>query len=309
MKTCVFSFMGNSYSIGYSGDKKTAIKNFEALLMSTKNDGDIFADFLNYGKKMSKYYAYKHDYDIDTGARFIASSLIMKYYEYLEYEQLEYDELNAINRLNAFNHVYGTIYASLAQLNYSKCGIYSRAHWSTDNTEYSPNKGAIYHDSKLTERPNLKGGKMIDVFDLLEQWENRQARTERKIAGYAIMGDAVKLADNADIYKTPWEKECDKHYEIKNDFSVTIADYVSAKKEGVYTTAEMETINRDNINSLYYIVTDIKQEKSFERVASILKSGVKNKTDEKFLERFRARHNLKGVTSDDLRAVFDIKKA
>lgn len=305
MKTCNFSFMGTDYKISYSGDKKNAIKNFECLVMSSKNDSDIFNDFLRYGKKQSKYYAYKHDYDIDTGARYIASGLIERYFKYLS----DFDDINANTRLNAFNHVYGAIYASLAQLNYSKCGLYSSAHWSTDNTEYLPNKGAIYHDSRLVERPNLSSGKMIDIFDLLVQWENRQAKTESKIANYAIMADAVKIADKSRDYMTEWEKSCADKYTGKDTYSISIGDYVETMRSAVYATAESEAIDRDNINSLYFLLSDIKKEKSFERIADILHYGVKNKTDEKALERFRARHNLKNVSADNLRVVFDITRA
>ena len=305
MKICNFSFMGIDYKISYSGDKKSAIKNFECLIMSSKNDSDIFNDFLRYGKKQSKYYARKHDYDVDTGARYIASGLIERYYNYLA----DFDDINANARLNAFNHVYGAIYASLAQLNYSKCGLYSNAHWSTDTTEYLPNAGAIYHDSKLVERPNLSGGKMIDIFDLIAQWENRQAKTESKIASYAIMGDAVKIADKSRDYLTPWEKSCVDKYTRNETYSISIGDYVATMRGAVYATAETEAVTRDNINSLYFLVSDIKKEKSFARVADILHQGVKNKTDEKALERFRARHNLKNISADDLRVVFDITRA
>jgi hypothetical protein len=252
--------------------------------MSSKSDSDVFNDFLSYGHKMAKYYAHKHDYDIDTGARYIASGLIDRYYKYLS----DFDNINANTRLNAFNHVYGAICASLAQLNYSKCGIYSHA--------------------QIVERPNLSGGKMIDIFDLLAQWENRQARTENRVAQYAIMGDAVRLADKSRDYMTEWEKSCADKY-TRNTYSISIGDYVATMRDAVYATAESEAIDRDNINSLYFLVSDIKKEKSFARVANILHYGVKNKADEKMLERFRARHNLKNISADDLRVVFDITRA
>lgn len=307
MKNTIFSFMGADYKISYEGDKKAAIKNFESLIMSAKSDSDIFSDFLRYGKNQSKYYAKKHDYDIDTGACFIASGMIERYYKYLS----DFDDVNANTRLSAFSHVYGCIYASLAQLNYSKCGVYSRSHWSTDNTEYLPNAGAIFHDAQITRKPDLKGGKMIDVFDLLEQWENRQAKTESKMAKYAVLADAVKLADNSRTYMTQWEKSCaDKNANSANGaYSIRIGDYIATMKDATYKTAESEAIDRDNINSLYFIVSDIKKEKSFNRVADILHSGVKNRADEKALERFRARHNLKNISADDLRAVFEITLA
>ena len=248
-----------------------------------------FNRFYEYGKKRAKYLAVKHDLSEVEAVSLIPSGLMAKCLELYETEKSKYN-YNALI-VDCVSRIFGIVKASIARLNFNQGGIYSRAHVSTDNTEYLPNVGAVFHESKLIEKPNLKGGKQVDIIDILEQWENRSSRTEQKIrnAIYSLNCDGVKI--NSENMSDDEKKQVEERKKELAKASVKAVEIT--RLSGYYATPEEELINKCSMARLDT------------RFKNILFSREEiSDSDKKYLRRWKRRNGCDTVRVEDLREYF-----
>ena len=249
-----------------------------------------FNRFYEYGKKRAKYLARKHDLSEIEITSLIPSGLMAKCLELYEAEKSKNNVYNALI-VDCVARVFGIVKASIARLNFNKGGVYSRAHVSTDDTEYLPNVGAVFHESKLIEKPNLKGGKQIDIIDILEQWENRSSRTEQKIrnAIFSLNCDGVKINSENMSNEEREQVETRKKELAKASIKATEIAHLS----GYYATPEEELLNKCDMAKLD------------SRLKNILFSRDEiSDGDKKYLRRWKRRNGCGTVRVEDLREYF-----
>lgn len=248
-----------------------------------------FNRFYEYGKKRAKYIAHKHDLsDIET-VSLIPSGLMAKCMELYEAGKSKYN-YNALI-IDCVARVFGIVKASIARLNFNQGGIYSKAHISTDNMEYLPHIGAVFHESRLIEKPNLKGGKQVDIIDILEQWENRSSRTEQKIraAIFSLNCDGVKI--NIENMSDDEKKQVEARKKELARASAKAQEIV--RLSGYYETPEEALIYKCNMAKLDT------------RFKNILFSREElSDSDKKYLRRWKRRNGCGDVRIEDLRGYF-----
>ena len=249
-----------------------------------------FNRFYEYGKKRAKYLARKHDLSEIEITSLIPSGLMAKCLELYEAEKSKNNVYNALI-VDCVARVFGIVKASIARLNFNKGGVYSRAHVSTDDTEYLPNVGAVFHESKLIEKPNLKGGKQIDIIDILEQWENRSSRTEQKIrnAIFSLNCDGVKI--NSENMSDDEKKQVEERRKELGKASTKATEI--AHLSGYYATPEEELLSKCDMAKLD------------SRFKNILFSRDEiSDSDKKYLRRWKRRNGCSTVRIEDLREYF-----
>ena len=249
-----------------------------------------FNRFYEYGKKRAKYIARKHDLSEIEASSLIPSGLMAKCLELYETEKNNGNVYNALI-VDCVARVFGIVKASLARLNFNKGGVYSREHVSTDLTEYLPNVIAVFHESKLIEKPDLKGGRQIDIIDILEQWENRSSRTEQKIrnAIYSLNCEGVKI--NLENMSKDEEKQVEERKKELAKASIKATEIVNLS--GHYLTPEEQLLHDCNMAKLD------------NRVKNILFSREEiSDSDKKYLRRWKRRNGCDTVRIEDLREYF-----
>jgi hypothetical protein len=249
-----------------------------------------FNRFYEYGKKRAKYLAVKHDLSEIEITSLIPSGLMAKCLELYEAEKNKNNVYNALI-VDCVARVFGIVKASIARLNFNKGGVYSEAHISTDNMEYLPNVGAVFHESKLIEKPNLKGGKQVDIIDILEQWENRASRTEQKIraAIFSLNCEGIKI--NSENMSDEERKQVEARKKELARASIKAQEIV--RLSGYYETPEEALIYKCNMAKLDT------------RFKNILFSREElSDSDKKYLRRWKRRNGCDGVRIEDLREYF-----
>lgn len=263
---------------------------WEVLGMNEKKRLEwAFNRFYEYGKKRAKYLARKHDLSEVEVTSLIPSGLMAKCLELYETAKSK-SNYNALI-VDCVARVFGIVKASLARLNFNKGGLYSRAHVSTDETEYLPNVGAVFHESKLIEKPNLKGGKQVDIIDILEQWENRASRTEQKIrnAIYSLNCEGVNI--NLDSMSDDEREQVEARKKELAKASIKAQEI--ARLSGYYETPEEALINNCSMAKLDT------------RFKNILFSREElSDADKKYLRRWKRRNGCDIVRVEDLREYF-----
>lgn len=248
-----------------------------------------FNRFYEYGKKRAKYLARKHDLSEVEASSLIPSGLMAKCLELYEIEKSKHNYNGLI--VDCVARIFGIVKASIARLNFNQGGIYSKAHISTDNMEYLPNVGAVFHESKLIEKPNLKGGKQVDVIDILEQWENRSSRTEQKIrnAVYSLNCDGVHI--NFENMSDDEKKQVEERKKELAKASIKAVEIT--RLSGYYETPEEALIYKCNMAKLDT------------RFKNILFSREEiSDSDKKYLRRWKRRNGCGDVRIEDLREYF-----
>lgn len=264
---------------------------WEVLGMNEKKRLEwAFNRFYEYGKKRAKYLAVKHDLSDIEAISLIPAGLMSKCLELYEIEKSNGNNYNALI-VDCVARVFGIVKASIARLNFNKGGIYSRAHVSTDLTEYLPNTGAIFHESKLIEKPNLKGGEQIDIIDILEQWENRASRTEQKIrsAIYSLNCDGVKI--NSENMSDDEREQVETRKKELARASVKAQEI--ARLSGYYDTPE---------EALLHKCTMAKLDARFKNI--LFSREEISDSDKKYLRRWKRRNGCGDVRIEDLREYF-----
>lgn len=270
--------------------KSTFSYPWEVLGMNEKKRLEwAFNRFYEYGKKRAKYIARKHDLSEIEAVSLIPSGLMAKCLELYENEKNK-NNYNALI-VDCVARVFGIVKASIARLNFNQGGVYSMSHWSTDNTEYLPNTGAIFHESTLIEKPNLKGGKQVDIIDILEQWENRSSRTEQKIrnAIFSLNCEGVKInSESMSEYEKKQVEERKKELARASVKAVEIS-----RLSGHYDTPEEK------------LLRDCDMAKLDNRLKNILFSREEiSDSDKKYLRRWKRRNGCGAVRVEDLREYF-----
>lgn len=249
-----------------------------------------FNRFYEYGKKRAKYIARKHDLSEVEMIGLIPSGLMAKCLELYEAEKSKNNVYNALI-VDCVARVFGIVKASLARLNFNQGGVYSMSHWSTDNMEYLPNVGAVFQESKLIEKPNLKGGKQVDIIDILEQWENRSSRTEQKIrnAIFSLNCDGIKI--NSESMSDDEKKQVEERKKELARASVKAVEIT--RLSGYYATPEEELLHNCDTAKLDT------------RLKNILFSRDEiSDSDKKYLRRWKRRNGCGTVRIEDLREYF-----
>lgn len=270
--------------------KSTFSYPWEVLGMSEKKRLEwAFNRFYEYGKKCAKYLAVKHDLSEIETTSLIPSGLMAKCLELYKTEKNK-NNYNALI-VDCVARVLGIVKASTVRLNFNQGGVYSRAHISTDNMEYLPNVGAVFHESKLIEKPNLKGGKQIDIIDILEQWENRSSRTEQKIrnAIFSLNCDGVRI--NSEDMSEDEKKQVEERKKELARAGIKAVEI--ARLSGYYETPEEKLLH------------DCDMAKLDTRFKNILFSREEiSDSDKKYLRRWKRRNRCDGVRVEDLRKYF-----
>ncbi len=125
--------------------KSTFSYPWEVLGMNEKKRLEwAFNRFYEYGKKRARYLVHKHDLSEIEMTSLIPSGLMAKCLELYEIEKSK-SNYNALI-VDCVARVFGIVKASIVRLNFNQGGIYSRSHVSTDNMEYLPNVGAVFHE-------------------------------------------------------------------------------------------------------------------------------------------------------------------
>ena len=248
-----------------------------------------FNRFYEYGKKRAKYLTHKHDLSEIETASLIPSGLMAKCLELYETEKSKHN-YNALI-VDCVARVFGIVKASVARLNFNKGGVFSKAHVSTGNMEYLPNVGAVFHESKLIEKPNLKGGKQVDIIDILEQWENRASRTEQKIraAIFSLNCDGVKI--NLENMSEDEKKQVEERKKELARASIKATEIASLS--GYYETPEEALINKCSMAKL---------DTRFKNI--LFNRDELSDSDKKYLRRWKRRNGCGNVRIEDLREYF-----
>lgn len=244
---------------------------WEVLGMSEKRRLEwAFNRFYEYGKKRAKYLAAKHDLSEVETTSLIPSGLMTKCLELYEIEKNSGNVYNGLI-LDCVARVFGIVKASIARLNF--------------------NQGGIFHESALIEKPNLKGGKQIDILDILEQWENRSSRTEQKIrnAIYSLNCEGVKI--NSENMSDEKREQVEARKKELARASIKAQEITNLS--GHYLTPEEQLLQNCDMAKLDT------------RFKNILFSREElSDSDKKYLRRWKRRNGCDTVRVEDLREYF-----
>lgn len=255
-------------------------------------DTMVYNAFMEYANKKALYIASKHDMSLEYCGMYIAEGLFFKYLELRDkkidsfgyhYNNVEYE---------SFIHVLSLIKKVLNKLNFACGGVYTRAHLSTNETEYLPNVLAVYYKSELIKN-DIGSTKNVDIVDLIAQWENRSVRNDAKLKSAMALCNACNIKGSYNVDKKESEKNS-RLFTFINDS--TISNYL---------TPETETIYNECIHTAAFYIKQLKEKKNFSKVESVLKFGEKSSSDKMTVKRFKDRNGLQSLTFKDLQYLFN----
>ena len=215
----------------------------------------IYTQFLDYGKIQAPYIASKHDMGKKYCAYYIASGLFQKYL------QLKAKKIEAFGRFynnvdyESLCHVFALIRKVKSNLNFKSCGYYTDDFKKivTDDFYFLPRIGftQIIKKSELI-RENIGNTKNVDIVDILNQWENRDARTQaKKTRRYYEDEDGTSELDRiSSHYGTPETKLLNK-----------------CARERAETEIDYYRHHCSNFSRILHIVTKTENKTGAERVA------------------------------------------
>ena len=217
--------------------------------------GIIYAQFLEYGKIQAPYIAHKHDMSVDYCTCYIASGLFQKYL------QLKAKKIEAFGRFycnvdfESMCHVFALIRKVKNNLNFKTCGEYTEGFSKVviDDYNFLPRVGftQIVKKSELI-REKIGNSKNVDIVDILNQWENRDARTQaKKTRRYYEDEDGTSELDRiSSHYGTPETKLLNK-----------------CARECARTEIDYYRNHCNNFSRIMHIVTKAENRTGAERVA------------------------------------------
>jgi hypothetical protein len=175
----------------------------------------VYNQFLDYGRIQAPYIASKHDMTTEYCACYIASGLFQKYLQLKAKKIADFGRFYNNVDYESLCHVFALIRKVKNNLNFKSCGYYTDGYDKTitDDFYYLPKIGftQIVKKSELI-RENIGNSKQIDIVDILEQWENRDARTQaKKTRRYFEGEDGTSEIDRiSSHYGTPENKLLNK---------------------------------------------------------------------------------------------------
>ena len=232
----------------------------------------IFNQFVDYGKKCSVYFADKHNMTITYCRDYIASGLydlLLKRIDYLQENNENNNDYDTIIFI-AFLSTKKLIKKVLATTNYSGYFKNSTIAYNGDSTIYKLPK---YKKSKnqFSEYRNIKkvNSHIIDIVDILAQYENRDSRSTQR--------HNIYFADD-------------------DTFSMTIKE--------PYFTPEQDLIRKLSRFYSMQFSNKIKNDKKFDRLNFIF-DKIKNNgnlasSEVDFLYNFKKRYDIECLTSKEL---------
>lgn len=240
----------------------------------------IFSQFLSYGKMQARFIAGVHDMSADYCARYIASGLYDRFLKMRSEKIADYGmHYNSVD-YETFCHVMALVKKIKTNLNFSCGGYYEimRAHSVTlESGIYMGNKDYMNIGSKnVLHRENMSTHN-IDIVDIIEQWENRDARSAQKYNKRArcfIDDDGIEVNELDRIsgnYETPESA-------LQHDCALLLA---------------RRHVSRIACNY-----------RNFENVYNVLVNGEKTSADKMTIKRFKDRNNLSALSLDDLKYLF-----
>ena len=261
--------------------------------VSSKNrDTMVYNAFMDYSNKKALYIADKHSMSFEYCAMYIAEGLYFKYME-LKAKKIESFGYHYNNvEYESFIHVLSLVKKVLNKLNFACGGEYINGHMSTDDMEYLPNVGAVWHKTEFIKK-DIGSSKNVDIVDLISQWENRSVRNDSKLKNAMALCNACNIKGSYNVDKKESEKSA-RLFNFIND--VTISNYL---------TPESETIYNECIHTASFYIKQIKEKNNFSKVAQVLKHGEKTSSDRTTIKRFKDRNGLQTLTFKDLQYLFN----
>lgn len=251
---------------------KITVETIKSCENNNKKMELIFNQFVDYGKKCSPYFADKHSMTKTYCRDYIASGLydlLLKRIDYLtENNENNFDTDTII--FVAFLSTKKLIKKVLATTNYSSYFKNNTIAYNGDSTVYKLPK---YKKSanQFNEYRNVKkvNSHIIDIVDILAQYENRDARSEQRHNVYFADDDTFSMTIKEPYY-TP---EQDLLRKLSRAYSVQFASKIKNDKK---------------FNRLNFIFDKIKNN---ENLAN---------SEVDFLYNFKKRYNIECMTSKEL---------
>ena len=211
--------------------------------------GVIYDAYFSYAWNKSKYLCIKYGFERQELTDYIASGLFTKFLEYVS------RSVSTTSRFyfDCYKHVFSTVKLVLSNLNYR-----AYCHYEDD--------GRVNCDI-YAMRKNKVNGNLCTVYDVLKQWENRDARTEAK--------KTVRFFDDDSM------------------------DYLYSDCHGAYSTPEYELERMNAKSKLHAIAEKIRKHKKYNKLLAILASSERQtKTEENFLCYFKKSIGVKCSTTE-----------
>ena len=255
-------------------------------------DTMVYNAFMDYADKKALYIASRHDMSLEYCSMYIAEGLFFKYLD-LKSKKIESFGYHYNNvEYESFIHVLSLVKKVLNKLNFACGGVYTRAHLSTNETEYLPNTIAVYYKSELIKN-DIGSVKTVDIVDLIAQWENRSVRNDAKFKSTLALCNACRIKGSYTVEK----KESEKNSRLFNFINDSVINN--------YLSPEAETIYNECIHNAAFYIKQLKDKKNFSKVAEVLKHGEKSNTDKSIIKRFKDRNNLQSLSFKELQYLFN----
>ena len=251
---------------------KITVETIKSCKDNNKKMELIFNQFVDYGKKCSVYFADKHSMTLTYCRDYIASGLydlLLKRIDYLQKNNENNNDYDTIIFI-AFLSTKKLIKKVLATTNYSSYFKNNNIAYNSDSTIYKLLK---YKKSKnqYSEYRNIKkvNSHIIDIVDILAQYENRDSRS--------VQRHNVYFADD-------------------DTFSMTLRE--------PYFTPEQELLRKLSKAYSTQFANKIKNDKKYDRLNFIF-DKIKNdvplaNSEVDFLYNFKKRYNLEVLNSKEL---------
>lgn len=164
----------------------------------------VYRQFLDYGSHIAKYVCNKHDMSEEYCTMFIASGLFQKFLQLKNKLIIQNGSFYCNVDFEAMRYTFALLRKVQNNLNFKKGGEYTEPKNMLDTWYYLPNVSFVEVKSKLVREPIINTN-IIDVVDIITQWENRDARTQaRKTRRYYDGEDGTSELDFIkSYYATP----------------------------------------------------------------------------------------------------------
>lgn len=175
----------------------------------------VYNQFLDYGKIQAPYIAHKHDMGAEYCACYIASGLFQKYLQLKAKKIADFGKFYCNVDYESLCHVFALIRKVKNNLNFKVMGEYIDGYKkdACDDLNYIPLRGFVtIEKSSVLKREKIGNTKNVDIVDILNQWENRDARTQAKKTRRYFEGEdgTSELERISSHYGTPETKLLNK---------------------------------------------------------------------------------------------------
>ena len=291
-----------------------------SMLSQSQREEYVFKRFEARASKISKYYASRHDMEVEECTHFMASAMFNKFIDLrskaIKKEGVYYNALDYLCMIKVFSQ----LKIAHNRANYTQAGYYEdKSACYIPDTEVSFKHGPKYtlKGRYITESSELIGkvdnrliGKCFDYVDICTMWDNRHARHEAKLA---------RALSNLNSLTTVYEYMTDKHF-----LTMTETERERAKKalnkqlhadgvhynnlrylttlSGDYGTPESNFFNGLENIRLMRKLSAMASYKHIDEVKTIVNSNaVMSYNDRQVLTRFRKHYNIGTLSREALR--------